>query len=162
MTTEAARSAYLGDYAVMVNVVSFLCLLFGISNIQRRLGIKVSLVMMPFIVLAMVLSFKAYPVVHVLFWIMVVAKAINYALNGPALKTLYVPTSHDVKYKSQAWIETFGSRGSKAAGSGVNMLQEALYSKVWRRSWPYCLYRILFISFLWIDCCMALGCALSW
>jgi ATP:ADP antiporter, AAA family len=121
--TEAARSAYLGDYAVMVNVVSFLCLLFGISNIQRRLGIKVSLVLMPFVVLGMVLSFKAYPVVHVLFWIMVAAKAINYALNSPALKTLYVPTSHDVKYKSQAWIETFGSRGSKATGSGVNMLQ---------------------------------------
>ena len=103
-----------------VNVVSFLCLFFGVSNIQRRLGIKVSLVLMPFIVLAMVLSFKAYPVVHVLFWIMVIAKAVNYALNGPALKTLYVPTSHDVKYKSQAWIETFGSRSSKAAGSGVN------------------------------------------
>ena len=122
-STEIARSAYLGDYAVWVNVVSFLCLLFGISNIQRRLGIKVSLVLMPFIVLAMVLSFKAYPVVHVLFWIMVAAKAVNYALNGPALKTLYVPTSHDVKYKSQAWIETFGSRLSKAGGSGINMLQ---------------------------------------
>ena len=118
-----AATKYLGDYAVMVNVVSFLCLLFGISNIQRRLGIKVSLVLMPFIVLAMVLSFKAYPVVHVLFWIMVIAKAFNYALNSPAQKTLYVPTSHDVKYKSQAWIETFGSRGSKATGSGINMLQ---------------------------------------
>jgi ATP:ADP antiporter, AAA family len=122
--SEALRSAYLGDYAVMVNVVSFLCLLFGISNIQRRLGIKVSLVLMPFIVLAMVLAFKAYPVVHTLFWIMVFAKAVNYALNGPALKTLYVPTSRDVKYKSQAWIETFGSRSSKAAGSGINLLKK--------------------------------------
>ena len=125
-----AATQYLGDYAVMVNVVSFLCLLFGISNIQRRLGIKVSLVMMPFIVLAMVFSFKAYPVVHVLFWIMVSAKAINYALNSPALKTLYVPTSHDVKYKSQAWIETFGSRGSKAAGSGINMMQKTFVKKM--------------------------------
>jgi ATP:ADP antiporter, AAA family len=121
--TEALRTNYLGDYAVWVNLVAFLCLLFGIGNIQRRLGIKISLVLMPFIVLAMVLSFKAYPVVQVLFWIMVAAKAINYALNGPALKTLYVPTSHDVKYKSQAWIETFGSRSSKAAGSGINLLK---------------------------------------
>ena len=122
--TEALRTAYLGDYAVWVNIVSFLCLLLGVSNIQRRLGIKVSLALMPFIVLAMVFSFKAYPVVHVLFWIMVMAKAVNYALNGPALKTLYVPTSHDVKYKSQAWIETFGSRSSKAAGSGINLMKK--------------------------------------
>jgi AAA family ATP:ADP antiporter len=122
--SEALRSAYLGDYAVWVNIVSFLCLFFGVSNIQRRLGIKVSLALMPFIVLAMVLSFKAYPVVHVLFWIMVIAKAVNYALNGPALKTLYVPTSRDVKYKSQAWIETFGSRSSKATGSGINLMKK--------------------------------------
>lgn len=126
---EAARSAYLGDYAVWVNVISFLCLLFGVSNIQRRLGIKVSLALMPFVVLAMVLSFKAYPVVQVLFWIMVLAKAVNYALNGPALKTLYVPTSRDVKYKSQAWIDTFGSRSSKAAGSGINMLKKPFQAK---------------------------------
>ncbi len=120
---EAARSAYLGEYAVWVNLVSFLCLLLGVSNVQRRLGIKVSLALMPFVVFAMVLSFKAYPVVGTLFWIMVVAKAVNYALNGPALKQLYVPTTKEVKYKSQAWIETFGSRSSKAAGSGFNMLK---------------------------------------
>ena len=84
---------------------------------------------MPFIVLAMVLSFKAYPVVHVLFWIMVVAKAINYALNGPALKTLYVPTSHDVKYKSQAWIETFGSRGSKAADQVLTCFNQTFQAR---------------------------------
>lgn len=122
--SEVLRSAYLGDYAVKVNIVAFLCLLFGISNIQRRLGIKVSLALMPFIVAAMVISFKLYPIVGTLFWIMVAAKAINYALNGPALKQLYVPTSQEVKYKSQAWIETFGSRSSKAAGSGVNLLKK--------------------------------------
>lgn len=126
--TEALRAEYLGDYATYVNIVSFLCLLFGVSNIQRRLGIKVSLAIMPFIVAIMVLSFWAYPVVGVVFWIMVAAKAINYALNGPALKQLYVPTSQEVKYKSQAWIETFGSRSSKAAGSGVNLLQKPFQS----------------------------------
>lgn len=124
LPTEVERSAYLGDYAVWVNVISFLCLFFGISNIQRRLGIKASLVLMPFIVGVMVLSFYMFPQVQTLFWIMVFAKAVNYALNGPALKQLYVPTSHDVKYKSQAWIETFGSRSSKATGSAFNLLDK--------------------------------------
>lgn len=123
-STEADRSFYLGDYAVWVNVVSFLCLFFGVSNIQRRLGIRVSLALMPFIVLAMVVSFWTYPVVQTLFWVMVFAKAVNYALNGPALKQLYVPTTKEVRYKSQAWIETFGSRSSKATGSGFNLLKK--------------------------------------
>src|SRR5580704_9504072 len=52
---------------------------------------------------------------------MVGSKAINYALNGPALKQLYIPTTPDVKFKAQAWVETFGSRTSKQAGSIFNM-----------------------------------------
>lgn len=119
---DKATAAYLGDYATTVNFVSFLCLLFGISNVQRRLGMTVSLGAMPFIIGAMVIAFKLWPVVGVLFWIMVAGKAINYALNGPSLKQLYIPTSEDAKYKSQAWIEMFGSRGAKAAASGFNTL----------------------------------------
>jgi ATP:ADP antiporter, AAA family len=121
---EQERACYLGDYAVWVNIVAFLSLLFGVSNIQRRLGIRVSLVLMPFIVFAMVLSFWFAPNVQTLFWIMVAAKAMNYALNGPALKQLYIPTTKETKYKVQAWIEAFGSRGSKATGSGFNLLKK--------------------------------------
>ena len=57
---------------------------------------------------------------------MVGSKAINYALNGPALKQLYIPTTPDVKFKAQAWVETFGSRTSKQAGSFFNMSLEPL------------------------------------
>ena len=60
---------------------------------------------------------------------MVGSKAINYALNGPALKQLYVPTTPDVKFKSQAWIETFGSRSSKQSGSVFNMILAPMQKK---------------------------------
>ena len=80
--------------------------------------------LMPFIIAAAVLTFYYYPVISILFWIMVGAKAFNYALNGPAMKQLYIPTSKDVKYKAQSWIETFGSRGSKATGSGISNLKD--------------------------------------
>lgn len=123
MVDDSARTLYLGDYAVWVNVVSFACLALGVSNIQRRLGLKFTLALMPFIIGAAIATFYMSPIVSVVFWIMVGAKAFNYALNGPAMKQLYVPTSQEVKYKSQAWIETFGSRSSKAAGSGINLLQ---------------------------------------
>jgi ATP:ADP antiporter, AAA family len=106
----------------MVNGVSFLCLLCGISNIQRRLGMRIALCAMPFVIGVMVLAFDVAPTLSVLFWIMVAAKAINYALNSPSLKQLYIPTSLDAKYKSQAWIEMFGARGAKAGGSGFNTL----------------------------------------
>lgn len=120
------RSAYLGNYAVQVNIVSFLCLLLGVNNIARYLGVKVSLALMPIIIGGFIALFLAYNNLDVLLWLMILAKAINYALNNPVMKQLYVPTTADVKYKSQAWIETFGSRSSKATGSIFNILNKLL------------------------------------
>lgn len=120
--TEQLRSAYLGDFASTVNLVTFLCILFGVNNIQRWLSVRVALALLPVILAGVMISFHLFYQIEVLFWLMIGAKAINYALNGPTLKQLYVPTSNDVKYKAQAWIETFGSRGAKAASSSVNAL----------------------------------------
>jgi len=116
-----ALSHYLSLYGSSVNVVSLLCLLLGISNVTCFLGIGVSLAAMPVIVGCALLGFLSFDSLTFLFALMVGSKAINYALNGPALKQLYIPTTPDVKFKAQAWIETFGSRSSKQAGSVFNM-----------------------------------------
>jgi len=117
---KAVKLAYLGDYAQFANFGTMLCLVLGISNVQKYLGLTASLVLMPILVGGAVAVFRFYPVLQPLFWLMVASKAVNYALNSPTMKQLYIPTTKDVRYKSQAWIETFGSRGSKAAGSAIN------------------------------------------
>ncbi|MBY0109856.1 MAG: hypothetical protein K2X90_01980 [Candidatus Babeliaceae bacterium] len=119
--TGRALDAYLGQYGSYVNIISLICLLLGVSNITRLLGVGVALVMMPIIVAAAITGFITFDSLPFLFWLMVGSKAINYALNGPAMKQLYIPTTHDVRFKSQAWIEVFGSRGSKEVGSIFNM-----------------------------------------
>ena len=95
--------------------------MLGISNITRFLGVKAALAAMPLIVGLALFGFMSLNSLSFLFALMVGSKAINYALNGPALKQLYIPTTPDVKFKAQAWIETFGSRSSKQAGSLFNM-----------------------------------------
>jgi len=114
-------TAYLSDYGAWVNAVAFLCLLFGINNIQRWLGLGVALAFVPIAVAVAIISFKLFPELNMLFYLMVGAKAVSYAVNSPAIKQLYIPTSKQVKYKSQAWIETFGSRGAKASASIANL-----------------------------------------
>lgn len=121
-TDTVALGRFLGDYSSLVNTVSLICLLLGVSNIMRVLGVGVALALMPIIMGGALLGFVTFNNLQFLFWLMVCSKAINYALNGPALKQLYIPTSHDARFKSQAWIETFGSRGAKEAGSLFNML----------------------------------------
>jgi len=105
-----------------VNIVSFACLLLGVSNITRFLGVGTALVTMPIIFSGALFGFLTINSLSFLFMLMVGSKAINYALNGPALKQLYIPTTPDVRFKALAWIETFGSRAAKQGGSNFNML----------------------------------------
>lgn len=127
---ESSLSSYLSEYAVLTGLVSMLCVLLGINNIQRKLGMRASLVMLPILVGVAVVIIKFNPdLLTLALWIMVFSKAVNYALNQPTLKQLYIPTTKETKYKSQAWIEMFGSRGSKAAGSAVNAIRAPLKAR---------------------------------
>jgi len=117
---KAEKLAFLGEYALYTNLATFLCLVLGISNIQRKMSLTASLTLMPILVSFAIVVFRFYPALQPLFWLMVASKAVNYALNSPSMKQLYIPTTKDVRFKSQAWIESFGSRGSKAAGSAIN------------------------------------------
>jgi AAA family ATP:ADP antiporter len=126
---DVSTARLLGDFGTAVNAVSFICLALGIGNVQRWLGMKSALCAMPFIIGIMVISFKTNPSITLLFWIMVAGKALNYALNSPSLKQLYIPTSQAAKYKAQAWIEMFGSRSAKACGSGVNALLKVFQTR---------------------------------
>jgi len=120
---ERSLSGFLGDYAVYTGVVATLCVLFGINNIHRKLGTAASLLLLPTLIAVAVFTLRISPTLMVAFWIMVFSKAVNYALNQPTIKQLYIPTTKDTKYKAQAWIEMFGSRGSKAIGSGINLFR---------------------------------------
>ena len=121
---EIDNAEYLANFAVATGIVATLCVLLGINSIQRMMGITAALMLVPLLVAVGVVAVWMNPgVLNVLFWVMVIGKAVNYALNSPTMKQLYIPTTKDTKYKAQAWIEMFGSRGSKAAGSGVNALK---------------------------------------
>lgn len=125
-----ASTIYLSSYGTWVGIVSMLSIALGINKVQRWLGLGASLASLPLLIAVVVLSFQAYPIIGVLFWIMVLSKAVNYALNQPSMKQLYIPTTKEAKYKSQAFIEMYGSRGSKALGSSVNLMRKPLMDKM--------------------------------
>ncbi len=117
--TQLAR--YMGTYGSWVNIFTLLFLLMGISNITRILGVSAALFIMPAIYSLAIAGFVSYNSLNFLFFLMVSSKALNYALSGPAEKQLYIPTTPAVRFKAQAWLEAFGARGAKEAGSIFNM-----------------------------------------
>ena len=130
--TADAMAHYMGWFGVAVNGVTLLNLVLGIGNITRKLGLTVSLVLMPVLILLCVLvvywAQDLSPVwsLRAMFGAMVLSTSANYALGSPAKEQLYIPTSRDTKYKAKVWIEAFGHRSSRAAGSGINLLREFL------------------------------------
>ena len=114
---------YLGDYGVMTNTVAFLCLVLGVGNIGRRIGLTLSLAIFPLLIAVAVLALWVSPTLNVALLIMIGSKGLNYAFNQPAKEQLYIPTTKETKYKAKAWIEMFGSRSSKAGGSAINVFK---------------------------------------
>lgn len=148
---------YLGAYGSSVNAFAFLFLILGIGNITRILSIGVSLVLMPIIYGWAILGFISLNSLSFLFLLMAFSKAINYSLNGPAIKQLYIPTTHDVRFKSQGWIESL-----KGSGVLFNMLLGPMQSKfgiVLGRARHAVLssYLSFFLIFIWIFIALFLG-----
>ncbi|MDR0739159.1 MAG: hypothetical protein LBF33_03345 [Oscillospiraceae bacterium] len=121
------RQAILGWYSVSVNTVSLIFLLLGVNQITKRIGMGVALACTPVLLLLSLIGFVTMgQLLMFLLVLMVSSKAINYALNGPSLKQLYIPTSQEAKSQAQAWIETFGSRSSKVIAGQCNLLRPVL------------------------------------
>lgn len=125
---ELDNTLFVSKFAVVVGVIATLSLILRIGELPKILGIRTSLFLLPafiitgFIVLNIAGGFGY--LLPGLFIVVASFKAINYAFNAPTYKQLYIPTTKEAKYKSQAWIETFGSRIAKAGGGMINIVQQ--------------------------------------
>lgn len=116
-------AAYLGMFGVYTNAVAWACIALGVNNIGRKLGLSVALIVTPIVIAISTIAIAFTPTLTAAFWIMVFCKGLNYALNQPSKEQLYIPTTPETKYKVKAFMEMFGSRGSKAMGSAINIMK---------------------------------------
>jgi ATP:ADP antiporter, AAA family len=115
----AAFTSFMGFFGQATNLLSFTLSLFGTSAVIRYLGLRLTLLLFPSIILLMLVVVRFNPTLNTVFGAMMVFKACSYALNNPTKEILYQPTSPAVRYKAKSWIDIFGARGSKAVGSIV-------------------------------------------
>jgi len=108
------------DFALCVQTIACIFSLVGTSFFQRKMGMRFCLVSYPAFLGIFIVAYMIHPTLQTIFYVMLMAKALGYALNRPATEMLYIPTSKNIKYKSKAWIEMFGLRFAKASGSMLN------------------------------------------
>lgn len=121
-----ALAEYFGVYGSLINFTTLLCLLLGINKITQFFGITASLIVLPAALGITLFGFMKFYTLSAVLSILILLKALNFALNIPTIKQLYIPTTHDIRFKAQAWIETFGSRTSRQFGGVYTMLLQPL------------------------------------
>lgn len=116
---------YLGNFGAITGFVAIICVIFGTKRITRLFGLTTALLVLP-VVLLLLVFFNTYSSLNVAMWVLILTRAVNYALNQPSKEQLYITTSKEAKYKAKAWIEIFGTRTSEALAQGVNIAKVSL------------------------------------
>ena len=109
----------MGRFGQATNTLSFSFSLLGTSFIIRRLGLNYTIIAFPTCCFAAICGVYMVPNLWTVFCAMLLLKGFSYSLNNPCKEILYQVTSKGTKFKAKSWIDVFGARGSKAAGSIV-------------------------------------------
>ena len=119
-TTPEKFASFMALFGQCANVLALAMALLGTSYLMRKFGLTFCLLLFPVAVGFVVSYVYINPLLWTVFAAMIVVKGLSYALNNPAKEMMYIPTSKDAKFKAKSWIDMFGARSAKAAGSGVN------------------------------------------
>lgn len=92
---------------------------FGTRVLVKKLGERVCLILMPLIIGVFLCYLMVAYNKNAVMWTFMALGMLNYSFSSPLREALYIPTVKDIRFKSKAWIESFGQKFSKFCGSGV-------------------------------------------
>lgn len=120
--TVSGASCFLFKIVFITHFVGFIISWFGTRAVVTRLGERLSLMVMPLLIgfLLLYLILSSSP--NALIAAFVVLRAVYYAFSQPVTESLYIPTVKTMKFKSKAWIDTFGKKFARGFGSTFNIM----------------------------------------
>lgn len=95
----------------------FILSIIGAKVLMKRLGERACLLVVPALISCLLVYFLVVQTPQSILYVFIGLGSINYSLSHPLRASLYIPTMKDVKFKAKSWIDTFGTKLSKASGS---------------------------------------------
>ncbi|MGD8536973.1 MAG: Npt1/Npt2 family nucleotide transporter, partial [Candidatus Aminicenantes bacterium] len=119
-----AQTAFFGLFFAGLMVFSFLFHTFLTSRILRRFGIRIALLIAPFLLLAG--SGAVFLFTGVLFsWAIIlkgVDKSLGHSINQSVRELLYIPIPPEIKYKAKVFIDMFVNKLARGIGALLILL----------------------------------------
>jgi len=118
--------AYLYKIPFAYHWVGLFIALLGTGTLMRLLGERVCLLLIP-VTSGALLFYLVFgdATSQIMIAAYVVLKGVNYAFGVPVRESLFIPTVKEIKFKSKAWIDTFGGKFAKSMGSSYNIFAES-------------------------------------
>jgi AAA family ATP:ADP antiporter len=124
-----ARTAFFGLFFAGLMIFSFLFHTFLTSRILRRFGIRIALLIAPFLLLAG--SAVVFLFMGVLFWWAIFLKgadkSLAHSLNQSVRELLYIPIPPEIKYKAKVFIDMFINKLARGIGALLILLTFSVF-----------------------------------
>jgi len=140
-----------------MHAIGIMISFFGTRVLISRLGERICLLLIPIFMSVLLFYFMVSYNEQAVLIVFMALGIINYAFSSPLRESLYIPTVRDIRFKSKAWIDSFGTKFSK--GFGVTIIGVVNYFNILGTPLFATVYSIIFtvICSLWIILAYFLG-----
>jgi AAA family ATP:ADP antiporter len=122
----AARIAAFAKIDLWSNVLTLAAQLFFTHRLVAKLGIPISLTILPLVTLLGFGSLWLWPGFAALAIFQVARRGLHYAVDRPVREMLYIPLTPDAKYKAKSFIDTFIYRTGDFIGIWITPMLQAI------------------------------------
>jgi len=105
------RTQILGSIDWIVSVLTFGIAFFATSRIVKKLGMSLTLALLPLLICVGILILAFAPIITVLLALQVVRRAGNYAVTRPAREMLFTEVDKETRFKAKPVIDVVVYRG---------------------------------------------------
>ena len=116
---RGVRTAFLAKIDLTVNVITILTQGLFTAHIIRKIGLGLSLALIPAVVCLGFVSMGVYPLLAVLVAVQVIYRSGRYAITKPAREVLFTVVGREERYKSKAFIDAAVYRGGDLASGWI-------------------------------------------
>jgi ATP:ADP antiporter, AAA family len=114
---RSAQTAFFAQIDLAVNVITLIVQLFFTGRIVGRLGVGVTLAILPALTLLGFGALAALPAVSTLVVFQVLRRSSDYAIARPTREVLYTVVPREDRYKAKSFIDTVVYRGGDQIGA---------------------------------------------
>ena len=126
MDVDATIGLFYSNFFTWVNVAGVVLQLFVVSRVIRWIGVRGGLIILPIIALGSYLAIALLPALALVRWLKTAENSTDYSLNNTVRNALFLPLSHEEKFKAKQATDTFFVRGGDVASTALVAIGSAL------------------------------------